>query len=256
MKTNITVHCVCKNEPFIYYSIKSVYDFCDKILLYDTGSTDAHTLEDIGDLLEEDIEKKISFRQVPLDFDEEKWSLDGLEQFIKEHHGKMSVGRVRQMQIDVTKTKYFMMVDGDEVHYHAGMVKIIKDLMPNLPENKYEVGLPLLWFYDLNTIFNKSPVTFPYNGRIVKTDMVYMNGDSPNEQHVIRGINEIFTYEHPNYLVYNEGIPYAHFETVLRPWRRKNKVKINEIEVFLGDYPRVMKQNPYYLERYLNEQKV
>lgn len=248
MKTNLTIHSVVKNEPFIYYAIKSVYSYCDSILLYDTGSSD-YTLKDIEQLLAEDVDKKIIFKQIPLGFDEEKWTLENLPEFIKTNHGKMSVGKCRQMQIDETKTKYFMMVDGDEVHYRDSMIEIMK-LLQNYPENKYEIGLPLTWFYDLEHTFTAQ--TFPYNGRIVMTDKVYMNDESPNEQHVIKGKNEIFTYEHPNYLIYDKITPYAHFETVIRPWRRKALVPLSDVKPFLGKFPEVMLENPYYLERFKN----
>jgi glycosyltransferase involved in cell wall biosynthesis len=250
MKTDLTIHAVVKNEPFLYYAIKSVYNYCDQILLYDTGSTD-HTLEDIETLLAEDVDNKIIFKQIPLDFDEEKWSLDNLQGFIREHYGKMSVGKVRQMQINDTKTKYFMLVDGDEVHYQLGMKRAM-ELITNFPPDKYAIGLPLLWFYDLHSTF--TALTFPYNGRVFVTDMVYMNGDSPNEQHVIKGINEIFTYEHPNYLIYKETVPYAHFETVFRPWRRKAKVPLDNVSPFIGHLPEVTRSNPYYIDRWRAKQ--
>ena len=99
-KISLTIQSVIKNEPFTYYSIKSIYDYADKILLYDTGSNDKHTLEDIQRLLKEDIEHKIIFKQIPLGFDEEKWSLENLKSFIEKNKGKMSVGKVRQIQLD------------------------------------------------------------------------------------------------------------------------------------------------------------
>jgi len=250
MNTNLTIQSVVKNEPFIYYAIKSVYDFCDSILLYETMSTDKYTMKDIEQLLTEDVDKKIKFKRIQLDFDEEKWSLDNLADFIKQNYGKMSVGKVRQMQIDDTKTKYFMIVDGDEIHYRDSMTQIMKFLQ-DFPKNKYEVGLPLIWFYDLEHTFTAQ--TFPYNGRIVVTDMVYMNDESPNEQHVIKGKNEIFTYEHPNYLIYSQLHPYAHFESVIRPWRRKSKVPKDNVKPFTDVFPEVMRENSFYVDRFRKE---
>ena len=87
-KFDLTIHSVVKNEPFFYYAIKAVYNYCDKILIYDTGSTD-HTLADIQQLIQEDVGRKITFRQIPLGFDEEKWSLNGLQSFIDEHRGNL-----------------------------------------------------------------------------------------------------------------------------------------------------------------------
>jgi len=251
MKTDLTIHSVVKNEPFLYYTIKAVYDYCDEILLYDTGSTDENTLKDIKTLLIEDTENKIRFKEVKLDFDEEKWSLANLETFIPEHRGKMSVGKCRQMQIDETKTKYFMLVDGDEVHYKKTMELITQSLLPNWPEGKLAIGLPLIWFFDADHTFTTG--TFPVNGRIYITDSVYMSKDSPNEQHLIKSgkhQGEFFTYEHPCYLKYMEATPYAHFESAIRAWRRKHLVPANEPKLFTGRFPDVMYDYPSFFRRF------
>ena len=143
-----------------------------------------------------------------------------------------------------------MLVDGDEVHYRGSMIQIMH-LLQNFPKDKYEIGLPLTWFYDLEHTFTTQ--TFPYNGRIIVNDMVYMNDDSPNEQHVIKGKNEIFTYEHPNYMIFKELRPYVHFESVIRPWRRKAKVPADNIKPFTGVLPEDMVLNPYYVNRFRKE---
>ena len=55
----ITAHCLIKNEEnFVWYAIKSVVDFVDKIIVFDTGSTDK-TVELIKKLAEEYPEKII-----------------------------------------------------------------------------------------------------------------------------------------------------------------------------------------------------
>jgi len=245
-KKSLTIQAVVKNEAFIYYSIKSVYDYADKILLYDTGSNDKHTLEDINKLLEEDTEHKITFKQIPLGFDEEKWSWDNLKEFIKENKGKMSVGKVRQIQLEDTDTEFFMIVDGDEVHYKETMEKIVNNILPNLNKDIVGVNIPLMWFCDMEH-------TFALNGtgRIWRTDKVVMNDVSPNEAHCYKDTGIAVTVEDKQYLIYPKNMitPYAHFETFIKPWRRTPK---NIVE-FKGKLPEVMKENPYYIERYLKE---
>ena len=253
MKTNLTIHTIVKNEPFLYYAIKSIYDYCDTILLYDTGSNDAHTLEDIETLLSEDKNKKIVFKQISIYPDEEKWSVETIKKFTAERQNKFTKGRVRQIQINDTKTKYFMLVDGDEVHYRAGMEKIVKELLPNNLYNNLCVGLPLIWFYDMDNLFTER--TFPYNGRIMPTDAIYMNNDSPNEKHLMKENGNFFTYKHPKYLCYEDCTPYAHFETVLKPWRRKHLVSKKNITPFLSAYPEVIYENSYYIARWMEKEK-
>ena len=252
MQTNLTIQTIVKNEPFVYYAIKSVYDYCDKILLYDTGSNDEHTLDDIQQLLEEDHQKKIVFKQVAIAAGEELWSLDTVQKVIEERRGLPTKGQVRQMQIDDTRTEYFMLVDGDEVHYQSSMEYIVQELIPNWPKDKLCVGLPLIWFYDIDHTF--TDYTFPVNGRILPTDQVYMNNDSPNEKHLIKATGEHFTYDHPAYLKLNNIKPYAHFESMLKPWRRKYLVPKDNVVPFTEAYPEVIYQNSYYISRYLDEQ--
>jgi len=253
MKTNLTIQTIVKNEPFIYYAIKAVYNYCDKILLYDTGSTDEHTLEDIQQLLAEDVEQKIVFKQVEITPGEELWSLDTVQDVIEERRGLPTKGQVRQMQIDDTETDYFMLVDGDEIHYKSTMEYVVNTLIPNFPKDKLCVGFPLNWFYDLDSTFTSH--TFPVNGRLMPTDKVVMNDESPNEKHLIKATGEHFTYEHPQYLTLNNVKPYAHFESMLKPWRRKHLVPKENITVFNDIYPEIIYENSYYIARYMDENK-
>ena len=49
----ITAHCLVKNEEnFVGYAIKSVVDFVDKVIVFDTGSTDK-TIETVQSLIKE-----------------------------------------------------------------------------------------------------------------------------------------------------------------------------------------------------------
>jgi len=243
-KRTLTIQSVVKNEAFIYYSIKSIYPYADKILLYDTGSNDKHTLEDIQKLIEEDVDKKIVFKQIPLGFDEEKWSLKNLKAFIKEHKGKMSVGKVRQMQIEDTDTEFFMIVDGDEVHYKATMEKIVNEILPKLSDNIVGVNIPLIWFCDMQHAFAVN-----CTGRIWRTDKVCMNDESPNEAHCYKSTGITVKGADKEYLIYKDICPYAHFETYLKPWRRTPTKR----RLYKGALPEVMEENPYYIQRYLNE---
>ena len=149
-KEDLTIHSVVRNEPFIYYSIKSIYDYCSSILLYDTGSNDEHTLKDIERLMREDTENKIIFQEHTIDIEEHKWTVKDWSTYINKYKGSKCVGHIRQQQIEDTKTKYFMIVDGDEVHYKETMESILKY---NMPEHKFFTQIPLIWFYSLKDTF-------------------------------------------------------------------------------------------------------
>jgi len=91
----IWVHTLVKNEErYLWFAIKSVVDYVDKILLWDTGSTDK-TVEIIK-LLKRKYPKKISFKEV----------------------GNVDINgftKIRQKMLDNTKSDWVMILDGDEV---------------------------------------------------------------------------------------------------------------------------------------------
>jgi glycosyltransferase involved in cell wall biosynthesis len=102
----ITAHCIVKNEEnFVRYAIKSVVDFVDKIIVFNTGSTDK-TVEIVQGLVKE-YPDKIIF--------EEKGECD------KKRHTEL-----RQEMVDRTTTDWFMILDGDEVWTKRGMGEALK----------------------------------------------------------------------------------------------------------------------------------
>ena len=92
---SLTAHCLVKNEEvFIEYTIRSVIDFVDSIMVYDTGSTDQTPR--IVERLVKEYPNKISFA--------EKGACD------KQRHTQL-----RQEMLERTNTDWFMVLDGDEV---------------------------------------------------------------------------------------------------------------------------------------------
>lgn len=92
MAKTLTVHTIVRNEErWVWYSLMSVIEFVDKILVYDTGSTDK-TVE----ILKTIKSPKIIF--------EEKGPVD-----------RKRLVKLRQEQLERTKTDWFLLVDGDEI---------------------------------------------------------------------------------------------------------------------------------------------
>lgn len=105
----ITAHCLVKNEArFLWYSVMSVIDYVDQILLWDTGSTDG-TLEIVEEIIKRDKEGKVSFRE---------YGEVGVDTFWK----------ARQEMLDQTKTNWFLMVDGDEVWWQDSIERLVKEV--------------------------------------------------------------------------------------------------------------------------------
>lgn len=101
----IWAHTLVKNEErFIWFSIMSVIEHVDKVLIWDTGSTD-NTVKIIKKIKRKH-PNKIIFNEVgDIDIDE----------FTK----------VRQEMLDETDSDWFLMVDGDEIWWEESIKKVV-----------------------------------------------------------------------------------------------------------------------------------
>jgi glycosyltransferase involved in cell wall biosynthesis len=98
----VTVHCMLKNEDqFVWYALKSVIDFVDKIIIFDTGSTD-QTVELVRSIKSD----KIVF--------EERGS-----------QTREGLAKLRQEMIDRTRTDWFFILDGDEIWTKKELLKLL-----------------------------------------------------------------------------------------------------------------------------------
>lgn len=107
-KDGITVHTLVKNEEkWIWFAIMSVITYVDRLIIYDTGSTDK-TVDIINEILKvTEFAKKIDF--------EEKGSVS-----------KTEFTKLRQEQVDKTFTKWFLVLDGDEIWYEGLIKKLVR----------------------------------------------------------------------------------------------------------------------------------
>lgn len=107
MKKTITAHCLVKNEArFIWYAVMSVIDHVDKVLLWDTGSTDG-TLEIISKIRKtRNRKRKVDFREV-----------GGVT--------SASFAKVRQEMLDATDTDWLIVVDGDEIWWENSIKQVV-----------------------------------------------------------------------------------------------------------------------------------
>lgn len=119
---SVTAHCIVKNEEvFIEAALKSVLNFVDKILIFDTGSTDATV---------ENIKKFVGVHSGKVEF-EEKGPCD------KKRHTEL-----RQEMLERTQTKWFMILDGDEIWTSQALNEAVEAL-----QTKPEVECVMAPFY-------------------------------------------------------------------------------------------------------------
>ena len=105
MKSNLTVHCVIKNEErWIWFAINSILDIAGEVLIYDTGSADK-TVEIVKTIKS----KKIIFEEIG------EIDAKGLTQ-------------LRREQLARTKTDWFLILDGDEVWPEQTKKELVKKI--------------------------------------------------------------------------------------------------------------------------------
>lgn len=118
-KKTLTAHMVVMNEEkWIWYSIASIIDYVDYLIIYDTGSTD-NTVKIIDTFIDGRYHDKISFSK--------KGSVTR-EQFVS----------LRNEQVQNTKTDYFLVVDGDEVYFRSQMIELREALDS---DEQYDCGI-------------------------------------------------------------------------------------------------------------------
>lgn len=105
MSAKITVHCVVKNEErWIWFALQSIKDVAEKILIYDTGSTD-----NTAKIIKSFKEKKIQFEQ--------KGIVDA-----------RGLVQLRREQLKKTKTDWFLILDGDEIWPEKTKIELVGKL--------------------------------------------------------------------------------------------------------------------------------
>ena len=114
-------NCIVKNEDkYIWFAVKSVINYLEKLLIFDTGSTDK-TVE-IIQLLRKEYPEKIFF--------EEKGKIDAA-----------GLSRLRQKMLDETESDWMLLLDGDEVWWEDSIKKTIQTIDEE-GENLYAIVNP------------------------------------------------------------------------------------------------------------------
>lgn len=107
----IWANCIVHNEEnFIWFAIMSVIDYVDKVLVWDTGSTDK-TVEIIKEIIQKK-GKKIEFKEIG--------NVD-----------KYEFSKARQAMLDESKCDWTLILDGDEIWWEDSIKKVIAEIKSN-----------------------------------------------------------------------------------------------------------------------------
>ncbi|KKQ91500.1 MAG: Glycosyl transferase family 2 [Candidatus Woesebacteria bacterium GW2011_GWB1_39_10] len=102
----IVAHALVKNEErWIWYSLMSVLDYVDEIMVWDTGSTDATV-----SLIKSIKSPKIKFQEAPA-------------------NDPVSLTRRRQEMLDRTQSDWVLILDGDEIWTDAALKSSIDNIV-------------------------------------------------------------------------------------------------------------------------------
>lgn len=114
---SIWAHTMFKNEArWLWYSVTSVIDFVDKILLWDTGSTDG------SDRIAKELKNRYKDKII----------------FSKRHqNSNKEFKEIRQEMLNETNSAWFLMLDADEIWWRDSITKLIR-LIKNDKEGQIE----------------------------------------------------------------------------------------------------------------------
>jgi len=212
MTADVTVHCMVRDEvTTVAYALLSVLPGIQKALVVDTGSTDG-TRELLTKL------QQLYPHKIQLDFvdapNSQPWS------FQRYNPPNRALTQIRQRMIDQTATKFFWILDGDEVYRDISVTQVVK-AFANWPEGKWVIYIPLLWFVDnIHTLGDYNPGAYGVTGRLFRTAGTRMHGTFPGEMHM-GPMGEDLGPNSGMASIANWIEPYHHYEMVSKPWRRR-----------------------------------
>lgn len=122
MSLKIWANVLIKNEDrYLWFAVSSAIDFVDKVLIWDTGSSDK-TL-DIVKILEHKYPGKIIFAQ-------------------KGSQSAEGITRLRQQMLEQSKCDWILLLDGDEIWWNKSL-ELISKVVKNNSRNLYAIVNPV-----------------------------------------------------------------------------------------------------------------
>ncbi len=121
---------VNNEENFIWFAVMSVINYVNKVVIYDTGSTD-NTVEIIKDIKKE-FPNKVIFKEV----------------------GEVSdieFPKIRQQMLEESECDWILVLDGDEIWWENSIKKVIQEI--NTKEDEIE-GIVVPFFVPVGDIYH------------------------------------------------------------------------------------------------------
>ena len=233
---SIWVQTLVKNEErYLWFAVMSVIEHVDRVLIWDTGSTD-NTVAIIKEMLSL-YPKKIDFKEV----------------------GEVDIYKytdVRNEMLQATRSDWFMMLDGDEVWWDSA----IKNHIQTIEENRNKLDtLVTKYFNVVGDIYHYQGenagrysidgVTGHQNLRLINKNIPGLHFAKPHGQQGLFDLNGGLIQELDNKRRKHMGFGYMHFTNVIRSTSRTNDLKVPKRDIKL----KVEKGTPFPRDFYFPE---
>jgi len=207
------VHTLVKNEAkYLWYAVLSVIEHVDKVLLWDSGSTD-RTVE-IAKELRKTYPSKIDFNEV---------TIESAEDFPK----------VRQSMLDKTEADWFLMTDGDEVWWNES-IRLVRQTIERKGKDIETIVVPMV--YPIGDIYHRqeeSAGKYELAGKKGHFALRGINrrisGLASSNPHGTWGWTDLegrmIQDRNPKKILYLEA-PYMHFSLLPRTLKREDDSKV------------------------------
>ena len=210
---SIWAHTLVKNEQrYLWYAVAAIVGYVDKVLLWDTGSTD-DTVGIIKELVKV-YPEKIDFSEV--------WVKDAQD-----------FPKVRQEMLSRTKADWILMVDGDEVWWEDSIKKVTETIESK--KNSIEsIVVPMI--YPIGDIYHRQEEKAGKYNLVGKKGHFALRGVSRNIPGLTStnphgtwgwtdGEGKMIQDRSPEKILYVEA-PYLHFSLLERSMSREDDVKV------------------------------
>ena len=215
----IWANTLVKNEErYLWFAVTSVINYLDKVLLWDTGSTD-NTMRIIEEL-KKTYKQKIDFREVG-NVKSEEFTL------------------IRQQMLEQTKSDWVILVDGDEVWWDDS-IKEIRKIIENSGKslesvvNRYYNVIGDIFHYQEEKAgkYNIDGKEGHLTIRAMSMKIPGLHFDKPHgQQGVFDGENTPIQYRDPKKRIFLDKKMYLHFTHMIRSKNPEEDLKVMKRDI-------------------------
>jgi hypothetical protein len=211
---SLWAHTLVKNEErYLWYSVMSVINYVDRILIWDTGSTDK--TNNIIKEIQKRYPRKVDFEEV----------------------GEVDINQftvVRQKMLNISKCDWVIIVDGDEVWWDE-KIREVREIIDtkgkdidSIVTKYYNIVEDIFHYQDESEgKYNIDGKIGNYNIRAFNRKIEGIKFTRPHGQQALIDSNDVFIQDRDYRKKYwIDGYSYLHFTNMQRSGDRKSDLKV------------------------------